>query len=186
MNSGKVWADWKYMQNVLQTFLVCAPKVQNKPAVFFALFFNNLFKETNLELTSNKLNIDSLRAFLYDDRTFNISQYYRASLFLLSNSEYINNDVISENDYNLFRDILVFNHPFEVRKGVFGIIRSEKDFSFKYSNNDLSIDEYKKLIPECLRLMIYNVTKITDRNLSINYASMLNGLLKHSTTMKVK
>ena len=40
---GKVWADWKYIQNITLSFLAKAPHIKNKPAVFLALFFNNLF-----------------------------------------------------------------------------------------------------------------------------------------------
>lgn len=106
---GKVWADWKYIQNITLSFLAKAPNIKNKPAVFLALFFNNLFDEMHNRDVSSQTNVDSLYEFTHEDRDFDLVRYYKPAMFLMTNKEYIPNDLISENDFEWFKDLLSKN-----------------------------------------------------------------------------
>ena len=134
---GKIWADWKYIQNVTLTFLAKQDKIKNKPAVFFALFFHNIFDEIHNRNLTSEVNLETLYEFLHEDRDFDIVRYYKAAMFLMTNKEYMPNDLISESDFNWFKDILTYHQPHEIREGLFGILVDETNFSFKFRKTTL-------------------------------------------------
>lgn len=184
--TGKVWADWKYIQNLTLTFLTKSPDIKNKQAVFFALFFQNLFQEChNLDI-SPEVNVDSLFEFTHDNRDFDLARYYKAAMFMMTNTVYIHNDLISESDFNIFRDLLTYHQPFEIRSGVYGIIYDEVSFTFKFKKTSLTPEQLKSLIPECIQSMIHNLPVIGDRTLRYSYADMLNLILLNSNKFRVK
>lgn len=183
---GKVWGDWKYIQNLLLSFLAKAPEIKNKQAVFFALFFNNLFVETHNRDISSGINVDSLYEFMHDDRDFDLVRNYKASMFLMSNKEFIANDLISENDFEWFKDILTYHQPFEIRSGIFGVVQDDLNFAFKFRKTELSYAQLKELIPECIQSMIHNLPVIGNRELRYAYADTLNRILVNSNNFRVK
>ena len=183
---GKVWADWKYIQNITLSFLAKAPHIKNKPAVFLALFFNNLFDEMHNRDVSSQTNVDSLYEFTHEDRDFDLVRYYKPAMFLMTNKEYIPNDLISENDFEWFKDLLTYHQPFEVRSGIFGIVQDDLNFSFKFRRTSLNIEQLKVLIPECIKSMIHSLPVIGNRDLRYAYADTLNRILKNSDNFRVK
>lgn len=179
---GKAWADWKYIQNVLCTFLVYNDKIKNKQAVFFALFFNNLITES-LSNKSDSINIDALEDFLKETRTFNIAKYFKASMFLMGEEEYIANDVISESDYQVFKDIILLHKPYEVRKGLFGVV-DDADFTFKFRKLNHSKEELKELIPECISSMLSVLKQFYVKDHRYLYTSNLRKILSNYERLK--
>lgn len=183
---GKVWADWKYIQNITLSFLAKADKIKNKPAVFLALFFNNIFDERHNRDTASNTNVEALYEFTHEDRDFDLVRYYKAAMFLMTNQEYIANDLISENDFEWFKDLLTYHQPFEVRSGVFGVVQDDLNFSFKFRKTHLRSEQLKELIPECIKSMIHSLPVIGNRDLRYAYADTLNRILKNSDKFRVK
>lgn len=179
---GKTWADWSYMQNLLCTFLVYNEKIKNKQAVFFALFFNNLFTETLLN-KSDSVNIETLEEFLKETRTFNIAKYYKASMFLMSEEEFIPNDVISESDFQIFKDILLLHNPYEIRNGLFGVVE-DSNFTFKFRRLNHSKAELKELIPECINSMLSVLKSFYVKEHRYLYTSNLRKILSNYERLK--
>lgn len=185
LSLGKTWADWSYIQNVLCTFLVYNNKIINKQAVFFALFFSNIFSET-LENKSDNVNIETLEEFLKETRSFNIARYYKASMLLMSEEEYIPNDVISEQDFQMYKDILLLNAPYEIRKGLFGVV-DDSTFTFKFRKKlDITPDELKELIPECINSMLSILKAFYIKENRYLYTSNLGKILTTYEKLKAK
>lgn len=123
---------------------------------------------------------------MYDDRDYDIVRHYKASMFLMTSTEYIANDLISENDFNWFKDILTYHQPFEVRAGIFGLVQDDLNFAFKFKKTSLTHDALKELIPECIFSMVHNLPSIGNRNFRYAYADTLNHILENSTKFRVK
>ena len=168
------------------SFLTKAPHIKNKQAVFLALFFNNIFDETHNRDTSSQTNVDALYEFTHEDRDFDLVSQYKPAMFLMTNNEYIPNDLISETDFEWFRDLLTYHQPFEIRSGVFGLVQDDLNFTFKFKRTHLKTDQLKDLIPECIQSMIHSLPVIGNRDLRYSYADTLNRILKNSDKFRVK
>lgn len=168
------------------TFLAKESSIKNKQAVFFALFFNSVFEERHYSQPSPKVNVESLFEFLHEDRDFDIVKNYKAAMFLLTQKEFIYNDLISQKDFEWFNDILIYNHPYEIRNGIFGLVQDETNFTFKFKKTNLKIEELKELITECLQSMIMDMIHIADHNFKYAYAQTLDKILKNSSNFKAR
>lgn len=168
-------------------FLSSLKTIENPKAIFFALIFNHMISEYNNTEYSLRSNLDSFDYFVSQTRSYDLISIKRAVKLLISEDEFIVNDLISEKDFKLFKDILLYYRPIEILPEVFGILyETEQGFSFKFRTNH-SKEELKVLVIPILDLMMQNSTLFNNKNLKLAYTEKVNSLLlKYNKTFGKK
>ena len=78
--------------------------------------------------------------------------------------------MVSEKDFNLFKDILTYFRPVEITKNVFGVLFDiDVGFSFKYKTSDTP-DQLKNLIVPVLEKMLTKKSSIQNEKLRLAYS----------------
>lgn len=172
-NTGKTWADWPYVQELLLTYLSLLKDVHNKRAVFYALCFKNILEE-DINTTAS-CNIDAfddyVESYIYiDPNTIN------AVNMMLTEKEFTSNDFLLESDYNIYKDIITFCNPCEVESKVFMVVKSGTGLTFK-QRAKMTKPELQALIPEGLSQMNYRVGDILNPTLKANYKHQVDSLV---------
>lgn len=116
--SNHVWYDIKYLNSCLDLFFIYFNKFNDPLSVFYSFFFKDLEK---------------LRSFTLDKKTKQKISYFNHC------SEFILNDLnIKENDFDLYKSILIYNDYIciptnDSSKLYSGLsVESEKGLSFKF------------------------------------------------------
>ena len=103
---------------------------------------------------------------------------------LITEKEYIANDLISEKDFNTFQDILHFCKPIEVLPNTFGIIFDiESGFKFK-TTNTYSKEELRALVFPVLDLMMNQSNKFYNKKLVLAYRDKVSYTLDRLSKAK--
>lgn len=77
-----------------------------------ALCFKYVYRDDYLNIDVLTENLKHLYKIFHDNIDYDINQYYKRVIFLLTNNEYLTNDLnISELDFNLYQDILLYQQP---------------------------------------------------------------------------
>ena len=129
---GRLWFDFKYLNSLLNLYLINHSKFKNPYPIFFSLLFKNITSETKKVKTNS---IELFNLFLQLDRTYSLGTVGRAVRFILSNENYIANDLgVNESDFNLYKDILLTHNPAKISSNLIAGIYfgTSNDLVFKF------------------------------------------------------
>lgn len=185
--SGKVWCDLKYLNTVLMLFFTYFKKFNNPSQVFFSLVFKNISNDTSED---KRLNLDLFKAFANVNTDFYIcSNNTKCGVYyLLTQDEFLTNDVgVSENDFELFKDILLYANVVKVRPNIWSglLFDSEHGLSFKYKG-PVTPEILKEMILPALDIMRENLTKFNSDFIRKAYHERIMHILETYPTLKVK
>ena len=108
----KIWATQEYLNSLILTFLTVQKDIVEKDSVFLALIFKYAFTDNYLASDVTIFNINYFIKFMHKYNAFALNIYKEKVLYFLTNSEFMKNDLgITENDFNLYLDILMYNQP---------------------------------------------------------------------------
>lgn len=141
-------------------------------------------QESSNPFKSSQVNIESFNSFLEELNIQSLSKTTRPVMFLLSMEEFMPNDLVLADDFNLFKDLLVCTTPYEVRKGIHGTV-TDAGFSFKFKKTSLTKEELKSLIPECISGMNFTLDNISNEGIRLVHAGSLSNVLNNYSKLKV-
>ena len=111
-SSDRLWFDFKYLNSLLNLYLINHSKFKNPYPIFFALIFKHITSETRMFKTSS---VEMFNRFLQLERTYSLDSVNKAVKFLLLNNVYTPNDLgICESDFDLYNDILLTHKPAKI------------------------------------------------------------------------
>lgn len=183
----KVWCDFKYLNTCLLLYFSYFKKLNNPHSIFFSLLFKNIIKENS---SDSKPNLALFKSFINTDRDYFICSpsIYNSVQFLISQEDYCINDVgVTENDFNILHDILLYGLTVKVKPNVWSglLFDSEHGLSFKYKGT-FSPEELRDLILPVLDLMQENVIKFKTPYIKQIYVERILYVLDTYPTLKIK
>lgn len=156
-------------------------KFNNPKAIFFAIIFHHILKEPVNNLLSFKLNVECFDHFMQQDRSFALgNNIINPVKFLIQNVDYISNDFLTENDFNLYRDILLYYSPIQINSYTFSgfMFDIENGLCFRYKNSNMTQEKLIELSFLVLDHMKLYSKLFKNQDLKYLYTDRINVLYK--------
>lgn len=171
LKNYKIWANFDYLNSIIFPALTLSQDkhIKNSSVIFLALFFKYSLRDQPELYFLNK---EYCEEFFNNNFTYNIQKYKKPVLFLLTSMFYTCNDMITQEDFDYYQDILTYCEPLKYSEDIFIFITDEYKIKIYYSSKKYTLtrEDSKEILEKFINKKITFKTKIfTDmHNAKIN------------------
>lgn len=168
-------------------YLTYFKKLNDPLSAFYSLVFYRIIDEEELD---QAVNVSAFKNFVTRDTTYPIAhtRVNNYVSFVLQNKTFINNDLnISENDFNIIKDIILYTDYIKIKPNIWSGLSFESDhgLTFKYKG-DVDKNTLHSVVLDILDVMKKNCIHFHTDIFKSLYNDRINFILSEYKNLKLK